>query len=230
MKWVLIFLVLGALSASGAVFLLDMNKSQEPVPAVVAQEDVVEEQQDPAPEEVLSIEKKFENFLNGFLQDVNKQVGEYRKQRKVLVEAVRPLNLRSPAYVKENYLMMQRTAPELRQKMEALMQTFSDADDRVKRLISSEPQETQDAILAEWQKMKDKQVAHYITFFMTEDDLIKVYEQLMAFYYQTASTFTVDTVNNLIVFESPEDEVRNLAFLKTIAGLSKKQEEAMKSR
>ncbi len=226
MKWVLVFIVMGALAAGSSAFLLDVEVSQSPAPEEEKEEVVQQEESDPE----LSIEKQFENFLNEFLRNVNEQVKDYKTQRKVLAETIKPLNLRSPAYVEENYMLMQRTAPELRQKMEALMQTFSQAGNRVEALIASQPPEARDAILKEWQQMEKKRVGAYISFFLIEEDLIKVYEQLMGFYYQTSPVFKVDVENDRIVFDNAEDEVRNLAFLKTLDKLSEKQAEAVKGQ
>ncbi|GJL84979.1 MAG: hypothetical protein DHS20C02_07540 [Micavibrio sp.] len=182
------------------------------------------------PDQDLSIEKQFENFLNDFLRGVNTQIKDYKKQRKILAEAIRPVNLRSPTYVEENYTLVQQTAPELRSKMEVLMQTFSRAKEDIESLLSSQPPETRNAILKEWQKMEEKQVSAYISFFMIEEDLIVTHEQLMSFYDQTSATFSVDVSSGEIVFENVEDEVRNRAFLMTIDRLLELQQEAVKNQ
>ncbi len=156
-------------------------------------------------------------------------MAEYKNQRKILIEAVKPVNLRSPEYVKENYALVQSVAPELRQKMDALMQVFAQTGVQVESLVSTEDPETRDAVLAKWKAMENEQVGKYISFFEAEEKNIQAYEALISFLHETATDFAVDLENDAIVYKNPQSEARYQELLVATQKPAEKQEEAVKT-
>ncbi|HBR69442.1 MAG TPA: hypothetical protein DEA55_08720 [Rhodospirillaceae bacterium] len=235
MKWLLVLVTIVASAVGGAAAYYYLGHAKEQPMTIVAQPDVRPETaasetpvNDPPAQEP-GIEKKFETLLNDLLKNVSGQMAEYKNQRKILVEAVKPVNLRSPAYVKENHTLVQSVAAELRQKMDALMQVFSQTGTEVESLVSTQDSETRDSVLAKWKAMENEQVGKYISFFEGEEEDIRAYEALISFLNETASDFEVDLENDRITYKSPENEARYQELLAATQKPAENQEEAVKT-
>ena len=235
MKWILVLVTVAASAIGGAAAYYYLGHAKEQPMTIVAQPDDRPESSDgqasvsEQPAQEPSIEKKFETLLNDLLKNVSGQMTEYKNQRKILIEAVKPVNLRSPGYVKENYTLVQSIAPELRQKMDGLMQVFSKTGEQVESLVATQNAETRDAILAKWKAMENEQVGKYISFFEAEEKNIQAYEALISFLQETSSDFTVDLENDRIAYKSPQNEARYRELLAATQKPAEKQEEAVKS-
>lgn len=147
---------------------------------------------------------QFDAVLKIFLDDVNTGITAYKDERKVLVEALNPLNLREPEYVEENYMMVQNLAPSLRTRMEVVMQKFADTEEKINALLVNEKEEARQATQAQWTELKETQGKIYADFFATERDLLTAYQDLMAFYYTNRNDFEVDMSGPAVVFGNVE--------------------------
>lgn len=175
------------------------------------------------------IEKKFETLLNDFLKDIKAQMRDYVRQRKVIVESVRPVNLRTPEYVEENYNMVITLIPTLRMKIDALMQSFSQAEEEIKTLLEGQPPQMQENIMRQWNELKDNEAVAYVEFFNIEGDILNAYEELMTFYYNKSGVFDVDMEADKILFKSSEDEAASKYLLQKIEVLTHTQQEVLQN-
>ncbi len=235
MKWVLVLVAVAASAIGGAAAYYYLGHAKEQPKTIVAQPDgrpeteVEKTSENEMPAQEPSIEKKFETLLNDLLKNVSGQMAEYKNQRKILIEAVKPVNLRSPEYVKENYTLVQSAAPELRQKMDALMQVFAQTGAQVESLVATQDTETRDAVLAKWKSMEKEQVGKYISFFEAEEKNIQAYEALISFLHETSSDFVVDLENDTIAYKNPQNEAKYQELLAATQKPAENQEEAVKT-
>ncbi len=174
-----------------------------------------------------NIEKQFEDALNNFLRSVHAQARDYKKQRKVLNELVRPENLRSTAYVEENYLLVHEIVPDLRGKMNALMGSFAETEKEIHSLLEGTSPEFRQTVLRSWKNLKDKQASQFIVFFMKEEETLPLYETLMAFYYEHRSEYSFNQDENEILFQTPENQLKARVLRDAIADQRKKQGAAL---
>ncbi len=151
------------------------------------------------------LEKRFEEFLNKFLKSIHDGMVEYRKERKVLVELVGPRNLSDPAYVEENYKLVQQLVPSLRQKMADVIGIFEAAQTEMDSLLAGQPETTQAPIIRQWDELKRMQGQAYMDFFATENDLLSAYQDLMNFYYDKRTSFEVNAATRGVIFKNAQD-------------------------
>lgn len=191
--------------------------------------DIKLSQQSEKPAEVASAQTQFDEILKTFLADVNKAVGEYRAERKIIVESVKPENLQEPAYVEENYDMVRALLPSLRKRKDVIFNAFDVTEVKVQELVAMQPEADRQPILDQWAKLKQEQMNLYQNFFTAEDEIIKAYDNLLTFYYSKRYEFTVDLEKNTIVFKTPEDNDRARLMQDTVASLHAKQSEVLQN-
>ncbi len=148
----------------------------------------------------------FNAFLEKFLKSVETGMADYKAERKVLVEAAGPLNLRQPEYVEENYSMSKQLTSSLRVRIDHILHIFREAEADVGTLLTNEPAEVRRAISEEWSQLKQKQEKVYIDYFAVENELLAAYDDLMNFYYAKRYEFQVDVDSSAFVFKLPEDD------------------------
>lgn len=170
-----------------------------------------------------SLEQQFETVLNDFLADMADQMDSYQKRRRVMINLIKPENLREPLFVKENYEMMEMLAPTLEQKMNEVMAVFADADKKINALVSDQPAEKRDVILGEWEALKKKQATPYTEFFALEQDILDSYQELISFYYTKSGEFEVGTEKQEVVFTDSADQEKQQKMLDHIKDLHVKQ-------
>ena len=143
----------------------------------------------------------FEDFLNGFLQDVYTEVQEYKTSRAVMNELLRPGNLRAPEYVEENAALADTTSMSLQLQMNDVLNAFEDADAKIEELLKPMDEETQVRLQARWDAMRDENIAKFVTFFDAEQEILAAQIDLMQFYNENREVMTVDVDNQRILFD-----------------------------
>jgi flagellar hook-basal body complex protein FliE len=152
-----------------------------------------------------ALEQRFVDFLNDFIKRVNEGMIAYKKERKILIQAMGPTNMREPAYVEENFNLVQTLIPSLRQKMADVIKIFEDAEHEVDQLLLNQPEPTRLAVLQKWTEMKRSQADVYIAYFTIENELLSAYEDLMRFYNDKKDAFEVDVDSRVVVFKEQAD-------------------------
>ncbi|MGB4106570.1 MAG: hypothetical protein WBK55_02090 [Alphaproteobacteria bacterium] len=170
------------------------------------------------------LEKRFEEFLNKFLKNIHDGMVSYKKERKMLIELVGPANLRDPAYVEENYKLVQQLIPSLRQRMADVIGIFETAQTEMDALLVGQPETTRARIVQQWDELKRMQGQAYMDFFATENDLLTAYGDLMNFYYDRRTAFEVNIDARQVIFKNPEDTAEEKRLKQRIDDLYAQQE------
>lgn len=211
--YVLVFCILAVGSAAATFWLLKGNQG---IPQETASKAQVED-----------ISPRIEAAMENFTGQVNEKALAYRQQRKVLSEMARPENLRTPEYIGENFNLMQSMIPELRLKMNDLLQAFESTEQEIQVILQEQPEETRQMVLNKWQPMKEKQMAQYVNFFAAEEEILGAYQELMAFYKDRSASIQVDPATDVILFENPEDQVQSDQYWEKIRQLTEKQSQEL---
>ncbi len=151
---------------------------------------------------------RLEMLLKDFLSQVSRAASDYRKERRIVVEASTPMNLSKPEYVQQNYDLVRTLIPSLKKRKDVLMNIFAVTEDRINEFQRDLPPETRRDITIQWNDLKTKQVGLYTHYFGLDEQILAVYEELMAFYNDRRESFTVDTAQNMIAFKDPEDAAK----------------------
>ena len=136
-----------------------------------------------------SIEGQFETVLNDFLKDIDDRARAYKNKRKILSDLTQPENLRAVEYIEENYALSQAMIPEMHKDMNALLEQFDIAENKIKNLSLDEKIEEKNIILERWKKVKGKQGKLYTSFFAFEQELVDRYGRLLEISSSTRRIF-----------------------------------------
>lgn len=172
--------------------------------------------------------KKFEFALNEFLQDIRRQMVEYKRRRALLDDLVKPRNLSDALAVKGNYDLSRTLIPQLRADINTLMQTFETKEREVRALSSGQPSSIRSRVEETWANMKEKHIRTYVTYFTLEDEILSAHENLLALYYKKTNNLRFDPQTGQILFSDPVDKQKEQALRHKIAGLLKEQAETLK--
>lgn len=202
----LVLSLLIVLSGGGYILYQNNMHKQEVAAQKAAEEAAAKEEVErkAAAQKVLS--KKFEDFLNGFLQDMAKGTQEYKKARGVLEDLVDPANLRAPDYIHENARLAENTVMSLQLQMDDIMQNFEDADQAAQSLINQFDGEGQKVVQAKWVATRDQNASQYMAFFTMDQDILNAYLELMEFYDAHREDVEVDVEHNRVNFTDPSLE------------------------
>lgn len=166
---------------------------------------------------------RFEGILNGFLQEVQANMRDYRQQRKMLTEMADPFNLRQPEYITENYGLLKTVAPELRTKMNSVVAPFEAAQAQIHAALADQPESVRENVWQRWEALKQKQLTLYVEYFTVEDQILTAYEELLGFYYQNQNAILVDSEYLSVSFAEPALEQQEQMLLSRIEELSAQQ-------
>jgi hypothetical protein len=212
-----IVMVIALAIATGVGLALMPKKGEAPVPDAATQA------------ETANVEQQFEDLLNELLNTVRERMQAYGQQRKILTELVNPQNLKDPAYIEENYKIMQDLAMDLHTRTAELLHSFEMADAKVKAVLDADPALDTAAIRTKWNAEKQKHYATYNEFFSYEEKIIQGYQDLMTFYKIKQGSFTVDVAANKVTFTNADDQLRVGELQAQIETLSAKQAAALQA-
>ncbi|MCB1651800.1 MAG: hypothetical protein KDI46_07095 [Alphaproteobacteria bacterium] len=160
-----------------------------------------------------ALKEKFEDFLNGFLQDVSENVREYGESRKVLSGLVDPINMRAPEYIEENYALSETVILRLQLQMDKIMGVFEQADKDFVVLLDQWPVSQKDIIEGAWQQTRDQQAGLYIAYFESEQELIKVIQDFLAFCNEKRDSVTYDEESGNLLFKTEAEQEQYVGYL-----------------
>ncbi len=176
------------------------------------------------------LKRQFGELLKEFPKSVETAMASYKKDRKILIEALKPVNLREPGYVEQNYIMVNELIPVLRGKMIGVIEVFENTDRSVNELLVNQPESVSRPVLQEWDAMNDARGRVYIDYFSFESELLTAYDELMEFYYRKKGAFEVDIGAGAIVFKTPEDNTQAGRLQGRIKDLLAQQSAMLKER
>jgi hypothetical protein len=172
--------------------------------------------------------QRFEDLLNTFLQNVDKEMTDYRNERRILVETFNPANLRDPLYIEENQKIVQELVPALRGRIDGVVRLFEKAELDIDQLLSNQPEAARQNILRQWHLLKNTQGETYMQFFSYENELLATYSALMNLYYTHRNDLEADIDTHDIIFKHPADKIEEERLRQRIKDLSSAQNEALK--
>ena len=172
--------------------------------------------------------KKFEFALNEFLQDIRRRMGEYKRQRALLDDLVKPRNLSDAPAIKGNYELSRTLIPQLRADINGLMQAFETQEREVQALSSGQPSSIRGRVEETWARMKEKHLRTYVAYFTLEDEILSAHEDLLTLYYRKTNSLRFDPQTNQILFNDPADKQKEQALRHKIGALLKEQAETLK--
>lgn len=167
--------------------------------------------------------RAFDTALEDFLETIGTQARDYKAQRKVLDDLIKPANLKSAVFIDENYKLSQSLIPSLRSKINALIKTFDSQEDRILTLISTQQDSVRLQAEEKWQALKDRQITLYADYFLIEDRILSAHEELLALYFRERNAVHADTEAGKMVFENPVNQEKEREILEKMQDLYARQ-------
>lgn len=185
---------------SGGGYILYQNNEQKQI-ELAQKEAEAKEAAERAHQEKIEQAQRFEDFINGFLQQVASEVADYKKSRNVLKNLVEPANLREPEYIQENAKLAESLVMSLQLKMDDVMKSFEAADQKAQTLINELEGESQKTIQEKWIQVRDENAQKFAIYFSMEQDILTAHLRLIEFYEAHSDELEIDVANGHILFE-----------------------------
>lgn len=183
-----------------------------------AKNDAIEAPQ--APE--VAFAKEFETFLNNFLKELVKETAQYKKDRRILKEAIDPFNLIGTENAEQSYRVFRtEIGPMLRKKGEKLIGLFAKSEKVVQGLLADQPPAAKEKLFSAWKDLEKQHMNGLLDFFENEDKLIAAHEELLKFYFVHSKLYTVDMDTGAIVFSNEKYTAREAELRGAIEKLKK---------
>lgn len=211
-----------ALPVISAPVQTEAPKSESLSPQGVEKEDPQGEvsQEPPSPE--VAFAKEFETFLNNFLKELAKETAQYKKDRRILKEAIDPYNLIGTDNAEQSYRVFRtELGPMLRKKGERIIGLFAKSETVVQGLLADQTKASKDKLFSEWKALEKQHLNGLLDFFEKEDQLITAHEELLKFYFVHSKLYTVDMETGAIVFSNDKYRAREAELLDAIEKLRK---------
>lgn len=202
--WNIILPLLLLVFLGAGAFILYSNH-QEQLAKIAAEELRIEEERR---EKARALAQNFEDSLNGFLQALSAEISLYRKDRKVLMGLIKPVNLRDPTFVDENTALASETAKRLNERMERVVEMFSETDRELRALIPDLQKFQAVSAQEHWNAVKKTELERYLAFFESEQSIIDEVLTLMTFYNENQSDMAVDVIRDRVAFSNIETQAR----------------------
>ena len=167
--------------------------------------------------------QSFEGSLNSFLRIVAEEMTEYKKRRKVVESALNPQNLKTPAYIQQNFELLKTAIPDLQNRSFRIVKAFEDKDKEIKKLVSNRSPEGQRRILQTWETVKSQRGQLFMNYFAIEQDLLGSYEALMYLYHQNSNNLSYNAKNNTLSSSSDDVNEKIVQIQTTINQLKGRQ-------
>lgn len=164
--------------------------------------------------------KDFEAFLNSFLKGLAKQTAQYKKDRRILKEAINPYNLIGTENAEQSYTIFRdEIGPMLRNKSERLLSVFAESEKVVQGLLEDKSAATKDRLFSAWKNLEKEHMNGLLDFIENEDRLITAHEELLKFYFVHSKLYKVDMDSGKIVFSNEKYTAREAELLGNIEKL-----------
>ena len=227
----LLVLALVVVLAGGAYWLYATQEkqaehSEQAVPVTEATVAAAVPSEDTRKPDQTALLKDIEDELNGVIAEVNEEAQSYKARRKVMLDLIRPANLRAPDYIAENYKIAETTDWELQMQMEHMMAVFSNADVKMKQAIFRLTPDEQSQSITRWKSIHGSLASQYIEFFSGDQIVFAKIKELLGYYYTHRNELDIDVPNNRIVFEDAEKQAEAFRINKEIRDVMKIQRAA----
>ena len=191
----LVVALLIMLSGGGYILYQNNQQKQAEIARELAEAEALKAEQEAA------LKAEFDDFLKAFLTDIQTNVVEYKKQRKVLEGLSKPVNLRQNEYIEENARLAESTVMGLQLQMDSIMGLFETANETVQILVEKFEDTEKEPIQKSWAELRDENIEKFTTYFTAEQDLTMAYLELIEFYNAQRDALEVDVENDRIVFQ-----------------------------
>ncbi len=171
----------------------------------------------------------FEDFLNGFLDDVYMQAREYKKSRVVLNELSKPSNFKEPQYIEENARLAESTVMSLQLQMEDILGLFESADKQAQELLSPFEEGMQAKLQQDWEDVRDESITKYTAFFAMEQDILMAQLKRIEFYAEHSEVLSIDEKNERVLFEDVDLQEQEALLRGGIIELKAAQRDTLKA-
>ncbi len=213
---------------SGGGYILHQNNAQKQ--AEIAEEQLrLAEEVERLKQEKQALLQSFDDFLNGFLDDVYEQARAYKKSRVVLNELGKPSNLREPQYIEENARLAESTVLSLQLQVTDIMNSFEQADQEAQELLLQFEGAEQENLQQNWSDVRDQSVAKYTGFFAVEQDVIMAQLRLIEFYAKHSDVLNIDVENERILFDTVDLQEQEAMLRGEIIKLKAAQQDVLKA-
>ena len=204
----------------GYYYYTDYQKEVEARQAeILAQEQAAIEEMEREKE----IKTSFENALQNFTSNLRDLAATYKKKRYVVKDMTRPISLRDPAYVQENYMIAQDMIPQIRQDMEGFMEQFVSADKKINDFIKTTQPANPDMYRDQWQGLKDEYLELYTSYFLIESEILTILERLITFYVENQDDYEVDVQTNTLSFSDENTRIIHDEYQRRLEQLQQEQ-------
>lgn len=187
-------------------------------------EEKTEEKAEQPPDNRSAFVKDFEAFLNAFLKDLVLETKKYKKDRRILKEAINPYNLVDTENAEMSYKVFRsEIAPMLRKKSERILSIFERSRKNVEKILEGTSEKTRDSLMKVWESLEKEHIENLTEFFEKEDKIITAYESLLKFYVVHSKLYSVNMETGALVFQNEKHRVREQVLLDKIKKLEKQQ-------
>lgn len=201
----LVLALLIVLGGGGYILYVDNQRKQAEIEKIEAEERAAAEEAARLEAEADAARKQaFEDFLNGFLKDVNGKMRDYQKARKVVDDLDDPKNLTKKEYAIENANFAKQTIMDLELQMGEVMLSFEEADQKAEALIVDFDEDDQAGIREKWAAVHDKYAKEFTDFFAMDQDILRAQLALLEFYAVHSEELFVNLNTNQVMFEADE--------------------------
>lgn len=162
------------------------------------------------------VQKQFEDFINGFLDQLTEDIRAYKIKRQIVRDFIEPVNVRNEEYLAENNELMKQLSEEMIGDMDRIILSFDTADKKIHNLVSTSITDNKNIILNKWNTIKKDQLDVYISYFILEKELLSIYHEVFVFYMSMGANLKVNAAENKIVFSNPKNKNTYEALLERI--------------
>jgi class 3 adenylate cyclase len=220
---IFILISLLAMLGIGGGFLY-LNNLQKQSAELVAEKQALKEAADKRQATLEAVE----DFLNGFLREVNDAAREYKQRRVILTNLAQPENMTTPEYIAENGSLAESTLMALQLQMDKIMGVFKTADEKFEALVGVLKEGDQPAVRRKWEDERKAQTDLFMGYFSSEQSVLKAYGDLIRFYAEKKDTLKIDSAAKTISFEAPEDHAKHDELKAALKSAQEQQAEFLK--
>lgn len=142
----------------------------------------------------------FESALNNFLSSIDQQVGAYQQKRNIVRDMIKPENMRQFEYVVENQGIAKEIMDNMKSDMEKIILFITQSDLNIQNYLERENPGNRDELLQQWDGVKDRQSALYVSFFDMERQLLDQFDLIFTIFVKSKGNYNVDVANSNVVF------------------------------
>lgn len=204
-----------AIGCAGASYILQQNFSYK--------EAALAEQRQR--EELYKTQKKiYDDLVDKLLTQLAEKAQDYKQQRKILREVIKPDNFTSPENAERVYAFFKKElVPELRKKATAVIDVFAENKEIIHKQIQDDTGEVREEFKTSWKSIENTQLKAYVDFFEKEEMLLQTYDDLVTFYYTRVKMFVVNPKTGRTTFKRKEDALLEVELISKINTLNQKQ-------